>query len=284
VTQPSVQNVGSQHFTVLGASGFIGSHLVQRFREKAVSHYSPEKWTDDVLKRPLGHVIYCIGLTADWRQRRFDTVKAHVGRLLTILEDAQYDSVLYLSSTRVYKRTPTATEETPLIGCPSVEDDLYDLSKMLGESLCLSSGPAMRVARLSNVYGGDYSADNFLSSVIRDAIAGHVTLQSNPSSAKDYVSIEDVVDLLPRIASSGRERIYNVASGTNTSAERILTALAKVTGCSTRVNPAAPAVIFPEISVEKIANEFDFKARSVVDAIRPLVDDFRAHRNEWESK
>src|SRR5262249_21758891 len=69
-------------YTVLGASGFIGGHLAAHFRKAGVRHLAPPKWTDDVLHRPLGHVLYCIGLTADWRSRPHDTVRAHVERLL----------------------------------------------------------------------------------------------------------------------------------------------------------------------------------------------------------
>jgi hypothetical protein len=133
------------------------------------------------------------------------------------------------------------------------------------------------------VYGNDYRADNFLSSVIRDAIRGRVVLESHPSSAKDYVGIDEVVELLLGIGTTGRERVYNVASGQNTSHEDILAVLATETGCRVELDTKAPALRFPPIDIDRIATEFHFAARPVVEAIAPLVEDFRVHRNTWET-
>jgi len=33
-----------------------------------------------------GHVIYCIGLTADFRQKPFETIEAHVSKLAEVAQ------------------------------------------------------------------------------------------------------------------------------------------------------------------------------------------------------
>jgi nucleoside-diphosphate-sugar epimerase len=127
------------YFTILGARGFIGSHLVSFLEHKGVECFAPAG-EEHLYGRDLGHIIYCIGLTADFRTRTFDTVEAHVCALLDILKNCRYDSFLYLSSTRVYKNAQSTNEETMLAVDPCNPDDIYDISKIMGESLCLTTG------------------------------------------------------------------------------------------------------------------------------------------------
>lgn len=81
--------------TVLGATGYIGSRLVAHLQAQGHSVWAPVRGDAEVFTRPLGHVMYCVGLTADFRTRPFDTVDAHVGLLAEVLRRAQFDSLLY---------------------------------------------------------------------------------------------------------------------------------------------------------------------------------------------
>jgi hypothetical protein len=97
--------------TVLGASGFIGSHLVKRLEERGIPCNAPGR-DQTISTGNAGDVIYCIGLTSDFRSRPFDTVRAHVCKLLEVLQDWEFDSLLYVSSTRLYRSDmPEAREE-----------------------------------------------------------------------------------------------------------------------------------------------------------------------------
>lgn len=268
-------------YTVLGASGFIGRHLVNSLRCAKHEVYVPSRNDPALFKDQLGHVIYCMGMTSDFRARPFDTVRSHVSVLADVLEKANFDSLLYLSSSRVYART-TAGRETESIVCDVADpSDLYNLTKLTGESLCRSCGRArVRVARLSNVIGFDPTSENFLIALIREALSGRIELQSDPQSAKDYILIDDVVALLPRIAAGGGEWIYNVASGTNLSHREIVERLVALTGCELEVRPGAPLTRFPAIDNECIRTEFGFSPSSVLDALPRLVDEFRARPSE----
>ena len=263
-------------FTVLGASGFIGSNLV-RFLEAQSAPVSAPLRDADVTTRPLGHVIYCIGLTADFRERPFDTVRAHVSHLLGILEKAEFESLLYLSTTRVYAGLDNAAETSVLRVNPGRADDLYNISKIMGESLCLSSKRSqIRVVRLSNVYGQDFSSSNFLTSVIKDAVERkRVMLQTSMASEKDYVNINDVVSLLPRIALLGRHRVYNLASGVNTSNAELMNVIRRVTGCEVDVAKDAALLSFPKISIDRIREEFDFSPSLIQASLPELIGDYQ---------
>lgn len=247
-------------FTVLGASGYVGSHLVAHLRQLGHECFAPARDDASIFSEPLGHVIYCIGLTADFRYRPYDTARAHVCVLANVLEKCNYESLLYLSSTRIYGNSDTAHEDTMLKADPRVVSDLYNLTKMTGEALCFSTGlPTVRVARLSNVYGHDWESENFLATVVRDAVAkNHVVMKTSPESEKDYVYIDDVLELLPKIAVQGQQRLYNVAAGENVSNRFLLNWLSMLTGCTVEYMAQAPTVIFPIISIDRLKDEFGF--------------------------
>lgn len=263
-------------FTVLGASGFIGSHLSRWLESQSIPYRAPLR-DESLTGQPLGHVVYCIGLTADFRERPFDTVRAHVSHLLDVLEKAVFESLLYLSTTRVYAGLTNATEDSPLQVKPGQPDDLYNISKIMGESVSLSAPrPQVRVVRLSNVYGRDFLSHNFLTSVIKEAVEGHrVLLRTGMDSEKDYVNINDVVALLPRIALSGQQRIYNVASGVNTTNRALMEVIEHVTGCEVEVEDAAPAIRFPKINIDRIREEFDFSPTLIQDSLAELIGDYQ---------
>ena len=136
-------------FTILGASGFIGSHLVKFLRTKGFELLALRR--EESLRGDLGHVIYCIGLTADFRTRPLDAMEAHVSRLVEVLRQNNFISLLYLSSTRVYQRLPldSMADETAIIPVDTNDpSDIYNLSKLAGESICLANpNPKVRVAR-----------------------------------------------------------------------------------------------------------------------------------------
>lgn len=259
--------------TVLGASGFIGSHLVKRLEEKGLRSYAPTR-DEDISKKDLGNIIYCIGLTADFRSRPFDTVEAHVCKLLEILKTCTFDDLLYLSSTRVYgSQLPLAGEEDTICTNPLDFNDLYNISKIMGESLVLAHGKNTKIVRISNVYGADFKSYNFISSIVEEAITSkRIISHLSLSSEKDYISIDKVIDILLEICSKGQHRIYNLASGFNVTNNELLRKISELTDCEFKVNPNAETVTYPRIDIRRISAEFNFKPSNILDDLEDLLD------------
>lgn len=259
-------------FTVLGAQGRIGRRLVAHLRGRGQTVFAPDRDDPAVTRRALGHVIYAIGVAGDFRLRPIDTVQAHVGVLAALFARADFESLLYLSSTRVYSGAAHGREDAPITVDSTDPSDLYNLSKLMGESLCLHGGrQRVRVARLSNVVTGEDDGDTFVGALRREALGGRIVLRTAPESAKDYVHVGDVVELLPRIAREGREPIYNVASGVQLSHREWIEALQAATGCAVEVVPGAPLQRFPPIDIARIRHEFGFAPRRVVPAHEECV-------------
>jgi nucleoside-diphosphate-sugar epimerase len=245
-------------FTIFGAAGWIGSALARRLTSSGqqVRAVFRDNWP--AANESLGHVIYAIGLTADFRERPLAAAEAHVAALVRALESSRFDSFLYLSSTRVYLGAATTVEEASLSVRPADPDNLYNVTKLAGEAVCLAlPSLAVRVARLSNVVGAGDRSQNFLPSVLAEARGtGNVTIRSAPDSEKDYVALEEVTALLEAIAMRGKHRLYNVASGRNVTNRLIAELLRRHTGAEVTFAPDAPRVAFPPIVIERVAGEF----------------------------
>lgn len=266
-------------FTVLGASGFIGSHLVRYLKQEGHDCFVPAR-DEDVSTRNLGNVIYCIGLSADFRTKPFETIEAHVCCLVDALQRYSFDSFVYLSSTRVYgAREDIAHEEDVIQNRPLVFSDLYNISKIMGESACFAAGNKnVKVTRLSNVYGYDSQSENFIFSLIRDALKkGKIVLNTTRDSSKDHISVHDVVKMLPLIATRGKHKIYNVASGQNVSAGLIVDRLRDLTGCAVEVAGNAERICFPSMHIGRIKEEFGFQPSSILDDMENLIIDYRKY-------
>lgn len=264
--------------TILGGSGTVGRRIAARLAAAGSPAFVPARGEAAIWREDLGTVIYCIGVTADFRTRPLETIEAHVTVLRQLLAEARFDRLVYLSSTRVYGGADSldrpARESDELRVNAQSGSDLYNLSKLMGESLCLhgSHGKAV-VARLSNVVGGDDAdSENFLPSLLRDARAGHIHLRSALDSAKDYIAIDDAVDALLALARGPAEGIYNVASGVRTTHAEWIDALVRDTGARVTVEPGAPRILFPPIDITRIRTEFGLSPKPPVASLFTPAD------------
>jgi nucleoside-diphosphate-sugar epimerase len=261
---------------VLGAGGFIGTALVawlesQDHRVHAVTRAAiPALFAS---RQPCGHVIDCIGLTGNYRSRPIEAAEAHVGVVARCLSELRFESFLLLSSTRVYCHACATHEGTALPSLPADPSELYNLTKLAGEALCLSDRrPAIRVVRLSNVYGPGMPADTFLGALLRTGRpTGSVLFHQGPGSASDYVSIASVVRLLPAIATEGRHRIYNLAAGSNTSHATIADRLRKNIGWEVRFAAEAPTVALLPIDTSRLDAEFGPASGNIAEDLPTLL-------------
>lgn len=248
------------NFTIFGAGGWIGSALVRRLKSSGhdVQAFARDQWPNDGAQ--LGHVIYAIGLTADFRGRPLETAEAHVAVLLQVLRRFRSDSLLYLSTTRVYRNALNTGEDAALQVRPADPDDVYNSTKLAGESICLSlPSPTMRVARLSNVIGLGDRSESFMAAILRDARKGTLTINSDPDSEKDYIALSDVVALCEAIALRGKHRLYNVAAGRNVSHRAIADLIRRHIGATVTFAPNAPKQLFQPIAIDLIQKEFGAK-------------------------
>ncbi len=263
-------------FTVLGATGFIGRHLARHLEAEGHQVAAPARG-ESLARRHLGHAIYCIGMTGDYPRDPIATVDAHVCRLAAVLAEAEMDSLVYLSSTRLYDwGGPIADEGDDLSLNPATPRHLYDLTKAAGEALCHARDrPPARIARLASVYGDDLGSDNFVHEVVRGALAGaEATFDTAPDRERDYVHVDDVCRVLAAIATRGRRRVYNVASGRNVANRDMFALIERETGCRIHARLAPAGVCSPRIRIDAAVEDFDFRPAQLSETLPRII---RAH-------
>lgn len=248
--------------TVFGGNGFVGRHVAAALASRGAAVWCPTR--DDLAAgrhraHPLGHVVYAIGLTGDFRARPVDTVEVNARLLGEILHGTGWSSFLALSSTRIYGADAATGpwDENQAIAVRPSADAIYDLSKLTGEALVLGHPrPTARVARLSNVFGVGMSEHTFLGAVLAAARRDEtVTIGEDPRSAKDYVAADRAAQALADIALGGRHRLYNVASGKRVTHGEVAGWLAAA-GATVRFAKGGPRRTLPAIDVSRLAAEF----------------------------
>lgn len=268
-------------FTVLGGNGFIGAHIVREIASAGYDVFVPTR--NEVLENMhLGIVIYCIGLTSNSRALPHETIEAHVTKLSDIIKKCSYDSITYASSTRVYHGLAEniVYEDSPLAIDFSDEALIFNLSKLLGEVLLIRySNFPVRVIRFSNIYGYDFKSNNFITSILKQAVQNKkILVHTTLDSSKDYLSVQDAARITFQIALQGNGKVYNVCSGSNLTNSDILNVLYKERGIEFKVSHNATKNVFPIISNEKIVKEFNFSPKSnLLQDLPNLFDSFQSY-------
>jgi len=267
-------------FTVFGSKGFIGSALTNYLKLQNIECLTPNVRNEVIPKENLGHVVYAVGVS-DFKQKAMKAIDAHVLLLNRILNKTKFESFLYLSSTRVYYNTKSTTENSPLVVNPSDFDNLYNISKIMGEAICnISKQKNVRIVRLSNVVGNNFNSNIFLPSIIQDALkTKKIILQSKLDSEKDYVYIDDALNMMLKISLQGKNSIYNIASGQNIKNNEIVNKLKEITGCKIEVMKNVTSHSFPPISIKRIQKEFNFEPISILNKFEKIVSEYEEKLN-----
>lgn len=231
-------------YTVIGASGFIGGRMVDALQARGDDIFAPTRGDPELVSRDLGRVFYCAGLTGDFMVRPFDTVEAHVGLLSQVLRDARFERLIYLSSTRLYDSLGArgGHEGDVLEFDVTAPRNVYDLSKALGENLCLArSDGRAAVARLANVFDWSDAAGGFLSDILKRARREReITLASSPQSGRDYIHADDVIEGLLAMDAQDVSGIVNLARGEAVSNAEIAEVFASAGWTLTLTGEGAP--------------------------------------------
>lgn len=266
--------------TIIGGQGFIGRALASHLCGAGWDCWVPDRTTSwPVSGRSLGLVFYCAGLTADYLSRPADTVEAHVNLLARVLQSDFYESLVYLSSTRLYDGlvSDVAADETLRLSVkPHEPRHLYDLTKLTGESLCYALGRGRaRIARLSCVYDSAEDDDGFLPSMLRRVAqaprGATIQVASSPHFARDYVHVSDVVHALMAIASNASQPTYNVASGENLRNDELANLVKEKSGRLLRfeLDQQVPSPV--QVSIDRFQQEFGWRPARVQECIGPWL-------------
>lgn len=135
-------------YTVVGSSGFIGSHMVTFLESMNKECFCPDRDYLYNKEIDLGTVFYCAGY-GDCKSDAYNVVDANVNKLKVILTQANFQKLVYISSTRVYLNSRDSAENSDLKICHNDGRKLFNLTKLVAEELCLRSKKNVVVVRPS---------------------------------------------------------------------------------------------------------------------------------------
>ncbi|MDD1720581.1 MAG: GDP-mannose 4,6-dehydratase [Euryarchaeota archaeon] len=238
---------------VTGATGFLGSHLVDCLTERGTAITALVRNRSDLSTRNAASVTFLQGdLTHPFSIIDATTVFhlaaiSHVGHALkdprrtfetntagtvNVLEAIRCSStvqkLVFVSTAHVYgpPRYLPIDEAHPLQA-----HEPYAASKLAAEAFVSAYGSAyglpVAIARLFNVYGPRQHPDFVIPSIINQALVKDALSLGNLTPTRDFTYVDDVIDALIQLATVGKG-VYNVGSGVEVSIETLVTLIARI--------------------------------------------------------
>lgn len=297
---------------VLGANGFIGSHLVDelvaagysvrafdRFAREEQFDKSPqvEVFTGDIfdeqsLKKALKNVAYvfhCFSATTPFTsdQDAFSDIDKNLRPSVSIFEQcskANIQKVVFLSSGgavygQVAEQKPAGEDDAATPVSP------YGIVKLAIENYLAyfnrKTDLDYIVYRLTNPYGPRQANNNqgvipiFLNKVQNNE---ELVVYGDGESSRDFLYIRDATRMI--VESFNHEtkfKTYNIGSGSQTSLNQIIAAIEKATGTKPHIKHVESPKTFlqkAQVSMERYNQEFSARATtSLEDGIKKTIAD-----------
>lgn len=207
---------------VSGSRGFIGSHLLPRLLK--AGHEVDEYNTDSNIKRFLDKeydcVIHLAGITEYHEiNNNPDGFREKTINLLQKVMQIKTKKFIFPSSGKVYGGNTGLIEEIP----PTPTTDLGKV-KLACENIVGCRKGENFILRLFNVYGEGQKDSFVIPTIINQIKTGTVVKLGDIKSGRDYIYIEDVINLLLKVVNTERTEgnyVYNVATGDSVTVREI---------------------------------------------------------------
>lgn len=268
-------------YSVVGASGFIGSNMVSFLEKLGYSVLKIGRNLEEIKTNNLGVVIYCAGF-GDCQNDPNNVIDANINHLSKILNNCIYKKLFYISSTRVYLDNDLGEESTELKLSMDDSRRLFNLTKLTAEALIAKYDNVVAL-RVSNVYGNAFNSPLFLPSIVRDAISKKLmNIYTTPNYSKDYINVEDVCSAIYQLSQKEnlRYKAYNLASGENISSEQIVLVILNKTNSDVIWHDVKHEDQFPPISIHRIQQEISYSPSSVLHDLDEMINLFSVKFHE----
>ena len=208
---------------VLGATGFVGSHVVERARNAGWDVVALASSDIDLANPGSNQALSAVLQDGDTIVHSAAVVPtksaADVSRnllmtqaLVDALAGVEVAQLVVVSSDAVYGSASGVVDETSACA----PDSLHGVMSLAREMVCAEvSTPVLTVVRPAAIYGfGDthnsYGPNRFARQALE---SGEITVFGAGEATRDHVAIADVADVIVRAVASREAGVVNVASG-----------------------------------------------------------------------
>jgi len=231
---------------VIGASGFIGSHLVQVLAKKGAKHLITTGLHENKLirynfpearfirwdirepfsaQKMINHIkkidwIFHLGAITDINYCEqhpdiaFEVNTSSVKNIFELGEKYHFNNFVYLSTLGVYG-TP---DYLPIDeDHPKRPQNIYTKSKLECEDLVLDykrkNTGYINIVRSFNAYGPRQNSSMVIPRIIKQALKSNEIILANTNTSRDFIYVTDLVEGLINVANQNKSDIYNLGSG-----------------------------------------------------------------------
>ena len=270
-------------YTIFGR-GFVGTNIAKFFKKKKYKVFIPKKGKYKFNKN-LQNIIYCIGEdfspNDSYTKNHERYFAANLGIVPKIIFNNKFKSFTLLSTTRVYLGNPSKkTNENDLIYVnTNITNFLFNSLKLAAENLCLSlPNKKIKVARMSNLFGNNFTDQTYLlPTLIRNSVdQKKINILINKKSSKDFLHVNEAIDILLKIIKNGKYRLYNIASGKNIELFKIAKKIKEITKCKINYENQNKLIKEPIIDISRVKKEFNFNPKkNLVKSLDQIIINYK---------
>ena len=265
-------------YTIFG-KGFVGTNISNFLLKKKYKVFLAPK-NKYKFNTNLYNIIYCIG-NDNWIKDPKGSYEANLGIIPEIIFNNKFHSFTLISSTRVYAQNVKrdTKEKSSILVNPNDINFFYNSLKLSAESLCLAlPNKKNRFIRMSNLFGNYFTSQIYLlPTLIRDSLyKKKISIFINKNSSKDFLFVDEAINVLIKIIKKGKYRLYNVASGENIKLFKVSEKIKKITDCKIIYKNQKRILKDPIINIKRIKKEFNFKPKKkLIPSLRELIVNYK---------